>query len=242
MPERTIAAAGFNPTEHAQVQFLGLTFNVDTIIGTVIAASVVLGLGLLVRARITAGVPGGVQLAFETVVRLVRNQVDDRIGIKVAPYVVPIAMCLFVFILTCNWMSVLPLNFGPHALLEPPTADVNLTYAMALLMFCWQHIAGIRAHRGVGKHMLHVAKGHFPPFASMWVTQAFVDPLSLAWRLFGNMFAGGLLISILTLLPSYVFWLPAAAWKLFDLGIGLLQAYLFILLTIEYFREAIEIR
>jgi F-type H+-transporting ATPase subunit a len=242
MPARTVAAASFDPTEHARAHFLGLEFNVDTIIGTVIAASIVLVLGLLVRMRITAGVPNGVQLAFETVVRTVRDQVEDRIGLKVAPYLVPVGMCLFVFILACNWMSVLPLNFGPHALLEPPTADVNLTYAMALLMFCWHHAAGTRAHRGFGKHLLHVVKGHFPPFGALWVNQQIVDVSSLALRLFGNMWAGGIMISLLALLPSYVFWLPSAGWKLFDLAIGFLQAYLFVLLTIEYFKESLEQR
>jgi len=239
---RPVTASTINPTEQAQVHFLGLALNIDTIIGTVIAALVVIGVGLFVRMRITTGVPNGVQLALETLVKLVRNQVDEAIGIDVAPFLVPVAMCLFLFILACNWLSVLPLNVGDHALMEPPTADVNLTYALALLMFCWQHVAGTKRHQGLGKHLAHVAKGHFPPFAPKWIMLQFVDLSSLALRLFGNMWAGGLMISLLALLPGYVFWLPGAAWKLFDLGIGLLQAYIFMLLTITYFKEQMEIR
>jgi len=89
---RPVTASTINPTEQAQVHFLGLALNIDTIIGTVIAALVVIGVGLFVRMRITTGVPNGVQLALETLVKLVRNQVDEAIGIDVAPFLVPVAM------------------------------------------------------------------------------------------------------------------------------------------------------
>jgi F-type H+-transporting ATPase subunit a len=237
-----LAETTIDPTKHHTVEVLGLTINYDTVIGSVFAALVVIGLGLWVRARITSGVPNGTQLGFETVVKMVRTQVDEQIGIKVAPYLVPIAMALFVFILTCNWISVLPLHIGTEPLLEPPTADVNLVYALALLLFIWQHVQGTRTHKGVGKHLGHVVRGHYAPFAPMWIILQFVDLLSLPLRLFGNMFAGGIMVMLLALLPSYVFWLPGAGWKLFDLGIGLLQAYLFMLLTIVYFKEQTEVR
>ena len=237
-----LAETTIDPTKHHTVEIAGLTINYDTVIGSVVAALVVIGLGLWVRARITSGVPKGTQLGFETVVKMVRTQVDEQIGIKVAPYLVPIAMALFVFILTCNWISVLPLHIGTEPLLEPPTADVNLVYALALLLFIWQHVQGTRTHHGVGKHLGHVVRGHYAPFAPMWIILQFVDLLSLPLRLFGNMFAGGIMVMLLALLPSYVFWLPGAGWKLFDLGIGLLQAYLFMLLTIVYFKEQTEVR
>lgn len=237
-----MAAPSINPGEHAQVDFLGLTLNIDTIIATLVASVIVVALGLLVRVTITSGVPKGIQLGFETVVKLVRDQVQEAIGIKVAPFLVPLALSLFLFILACNWLSVLPLHWNGHPILEPPTADVNLVYALALLLFVWWHVAGAVKHRGPGKQLVHVLKGHFPPFAPLWVLEEVVHLVSLPLRLFGNIFAGGIMVSLLALLPAYLFWLPGSAWKLFDLGIGLLQAYLFMLLTITYFKEAMEIR
>lgn len=237
-----LAAVSITPGEHWEGEFLGLTFNIDTIIASVLASVILIALGLLVRAKITAGVPNGFQLGFETIVKLIRDQVEQFVGVKVAPFLVPVAISLFVFILTCNWLSVLPFHWGNHALLEPPTADVNLVFALALLLFFWQHIAGIRTHKGPGKHLVHVVKGHYAPFAPMWIILQFVDLMSLPLRLFGNIFAGGIMVSLLALLPSYVFWLPGAGWKLFDMGIGLLQAYLFTLLTIVYFKEQMEVR
>lgn len=236
------AGATINPTEHTEITVGGLVFNFDTILGTLIASVIVIGLGLFVRAKLTAGVPKGTQLGFETIVKMVRGVVDEQIGIKVAPYLVPIGMALFTFILACNWLSLLPLHYDGHPLLEPPTADVNLVFALALLLFLWQHIKGVQTHKGLGKHLTHVAKGHYAPFAPMWIILQFVDLASLPLRLFGNMFAGGIMVSLLALLPSYIWWIPGSGWKLFDMAIGLLQAYLFVLLTVVYFKEQTEVR
>lgn len=60
-------------------------------------------------------------------------------------------------------------------------------------------------------------------------------PVTLSLRLFGNMLAGTVMLGVIALLDPSVYWLPAAAWKLFDLFIGLLQALIFALLTILYF-------
>jgi F-type H+-transporting ATPase subunit a len=237
------SAAGptIKPGEHHEVEVFGLTFNIDTIIGSVIAAAVVLGLGFLVRAKLTTGVPNGVQLVFESLVRFVRDQIEQFLSVKIAPFLIPIGMSLFTFILACNWISVLPLHAGGQPILEPPTADVNLVYALALLMFVWWHYAGIKHQGGAGTHFLHVAQNRFAPFAPMWIVLVFADLMSLPLRLFGNMFAGGMMVSLLSLVPPYFSWLPLAGWKLFDMGIGLLQAYLFMLLTISYFKESMGI-
>lgn len=232
------------PGTHAHWQLLGLTIDADTVIATLIAAVIVIGLGLFVRAKVTSGTPNAVQLLFETVNKLMRDQIENAIGVKVAPFLVPLSITLFILILVCNWLSVLPMNFGDNGgdVLAPPTADVNLVYALALLLWIWKHVAGTRRHRGVGRHLLHVAKGHYPALAPLWILEEFTNLLSLPLRLFGNIFAGGIMIAVLGLLPAYLLWLPNAAWKLFDLGIGLIQAFIFVLLTIVYFSDAMEIR
>lgn len=242
MIQHVRAAATINPGEHVEWNLFGLTLHGDTIISTLVASVIVLALGLFVRAKISRGVPKGTQLFFETVVKLVRDQVESFIGVRVAPFLVPVAMSLFVFILACNWLTLLPTHVGGHSILPPPTEDVNLVFALALLMFIWWHVAGARRHRGPGKHLVHVVKGHYAPFAPLWILEEFVHLISLPLRLFGNIFAGGIMISLLALLPAYIFWLPGAGWKLFDMAIGLLQAYLFMLLTIAYFKESMEVR
>lgn len=239
MNEQILAAeGGIQIGQHTELTIGPLAFNLETIIGALIAAAAVLGLGFLVRAKLSSGTPNSVQLVFETTVNHVRSQVDSFVGIRVAPYLVPVGMALFVFLVACNWIVVLPV----HSVLEPPTADVNVVYALAALMLVWWHTAGVRAQRGPGRYTMHVVKGHYAPFAPMWIIEEVVHPTSLALRLFGNIFAGGIMISLLALLPSYISWAPTAGWKLFDMAIGLLQAYLFMLLTISYFGQATEDR
>lgn len=236
MSEQVLAAGTITVGEHPQVQVLGLALNIDTIIGTLVASVVVLGLGFFVRAKVTSGVPNGVQLAFEAITNFLRNQVESVVGVRTAPYLVPLGLALFVFILACNWSVLIPL----HEYLPPPTSDVNVAYALALLVFVWWHAAGIRRRRGAGRHLLHIAKGHYAPLAPLWIIEEFfVYPVSLSLRLFGNILAGTIMLSLFALLPAYVLWLPNAGWKLFDMFIGLIQALIFVLLTIVYFAESL---
>jgi len=223
---------------HTKVEFLGFTLHIDTIVGTLLAAAVVVALGFYVRAKITAGVPNRAQLFFEGVTTFLRSQVETSIGMRVAPFLLPLAIGLFVFILACNWIVILPL----HHYIPPPTADVNLVYPMALLVFFWRQIAGARIHGGPGKQLVHIAKGHQPKLAPLWFLEEFTGLLSHALPLFGNILAGGVMLSVFGLFPAFISWIPSAGWKLFDMFIGLLQAFIFAFLTIIYFGQSMEDR
>jgi F-type H+-transporting ATPase subunit a len=240
------AAASIEPPgTHPEANFLGLTINTDTVLTTVIAAVIVIGLGLIVRRAATSGVPRGPQLFFETVFKWAQDQVRDNIGLEVAPYVVPLAFTEFVFILICNWISVLPVQVNGKDLAPPPTADTNLTYAMMIFVIVWVHVAGIRAN-GVGGYLVHIARGpgHARGFTLLllgpinYIIEVVANPIALALRLFGNIFAGTIMVSVIGLLPAYVLWAPNFGWKLFDMAIGLIQAFVFALLTILYFGQA----
>ncbi|HEU5470019.1 MAG TPA: F0F1 ATP synthase subunit A [Actinophytocola sp.] len=238
--ERILAAEGTEVQigHHIEFQALGMTFNLDTILGTLFAAGIVVGLGLFVRAKVTAGVPNGTQLFFESVISFLRNQVETSIGVRTAPFLVPLSVALFVFILACNWIVILPL----HHYLPPPTADVNLVYPMALMVFFWRQVSGSRQHGGAGRQFLHIAKGHQPALAPMWLLEEITSFVSHALRLFGNLFAGGVMLALFGLIPAWIAWAPTTAWKLFDMFIGLIQAFIFAFLTIIYFAQSMEDR
>jgi len=119
-----------------------------------------------------------------------------------------------------------------------PTADVNLTYALSLLVIVSVHVYSIR-QRGGGGYLKHYAQP-FPVMLPLNLIEELAKPVSLALRLFGNIFAGGIMISLIGLLPIYLFWAPNMAWKLFDMFIGILQAVIFTVLTIVYFGTAGE--
>ncbi|MBB5918419.1 F-type H+-transporting ATPase subunit a [Nocardia transvalensis] len=227
---------------HAVAHFLGMEFNVDTIVSTCVAAALVLVLAIILRVKLTSGVPNGVQLFFETVTVGMRNQVENAIGVKIAPFVLPLAVTLFTFILLSNWLSVLPVQYGDGELIAPPASDVNFVYALALFVFVFYQGAGI-ARRGVGTHFKQLLKGHtgWGPMVFINVIEEIAKPVSLSLRLFGNMFAGGVMVSVITLFPFWISWGPNAIWKLFDMFVGFIQAFIFSLLTILYFSQSMAL-
>ncbi|WP_069167941.1 F0F1 ATP synthase subunit A [Nocardia altamirensis] len=225
--------------EHETVRWLGLEFNVDTILSTTVAAAIVLGMAFYLRATVTSGVPNGVQLFFETVTVQLRVQVENAIGMRIAPFVLPLTVTLFTFILLSNWLAVLPLRYGDGELIHPPAADVNFVYALAAFVFVSYQVAGA-VRRGPLTHVKMLLKGHtgWGPMIFVNIVEEIAKPLSLSLRLFGNMFAGGVMLSVITLLPAWISWGPNAIWKFLDLFVGLIQAFIFALLTILYFAQS----
>jgi F-type H+-transporting ATPase subunit a len=226
--------------EHVEREFLGMTFNMDTIWTTLVAGGLVLILGFVARRALTRPgadhVPTKVQLLWETIVGQVNTQVEENLG-RVHPLVVPLAVGLFFFILFANWLELLPTEINDHVhLLPAPTADTNLTYAMAILAMVGVWIYGIREKgaKGYFKHFLEP----FPVLLPLNILEELTKPITLALRLFGNIFAGGIMLALIALIPWYASWAPNVLWKLFDMAIGGIQAFIFALLTVLYFGMA----
>jgi F-type H+-transporting ATPase subunit a len=226
--------------EHVTRSAGGLTFNIDTIISSLFAGVLVILLGFLARRALTKDtddhVPTKLQLVWEAIVGEVNKQVEDNLG-RVHPYAAPLAISLFFFILFCNWLEILPteLNHDTH-LLPAPTADTNLTYALALVTIISVWVYGIRS-KGLKGYLRHF----FEPFPVMFplnVLEELIKPVTLALRLFGNIFAGGIMLALITLMPVYILWAPNLLWKGFDMAIGVIQAFIFALLTVLYFAMA----
>lgn len=91
--------------------------------------------------------------------------------------------------------------------------------------------------------MKQLLKGHtgWGPMVLINVVEEIAKPLSLSLRLFGNMFAGGVMVSVITLFPFWISWGPNAIWKIFDLFVGAIQAFIFALLTILYFSQSMSL-
>jgi F-type H+-transporting ATPase subunit a len=222
-------------------------FDVDTVYTTVFAAVVVIGLGLYVRARATAGVPSKPQVFWEFVLGAVGDQVESSLGPKYRR-VVPLGVTIFVLVLAADWVEVLPGLYRNTDYAPSPSADVNLCYAIGILVFVLTNIAGIRA-RGIGGYLKHFVR---PPvgMVPLHILEELVKPLTLALRLFGNIFAGGIMIALLLSFPIKLGGLGVAygvvsvaltvVWKLFDMFIGVIQAFIFALLTILYYQFATE--
>ncbi|HET7194820.1 MAG TPA: F0F1 ATP synthase subunit A [Nocardioides sp.] len=233
--------SGIEIGEHVQREFLGMTFNMDTIWTTLIAGTIVLILGFWARSALTKDsddhVPSKIQILWEAIVGEVNRQVLDNLG-RVHPFVVPLAVALFFFILIANWLELIPsqLNETSGHLLPAPTADTNLTYALAAVTIVSVWIYGIRTKgaKGYFKHFLEP----YPALLPLNILEELTKPITLALRLFGNIFAGGIMLALIGLIPAFAMWAPNLLWKLFDMFIGGIQAFIFALLTVLYFGMA----
>ena len=111
--ERILAEGAIEVGHHTTATWLGLTVNTDTTYATALAGGIVIALAFFLKAKITStGVPSGVQLFWEAITTQMRGQIESAIGMKIAPFVLPLAVTLFIFILVANWISVLPVQYG----------------------------------------------------------------------------------------------------------------------------------
>ena len=241
-----LLAADINVGTHVQRDGLDL----DTIWSTVAAMVIVIGMGLYLRSRATSGVPGKLQLTWEMGIQAVRQQVEGSIGERGAA-IVPLAVALFVFILVADWFSVLGIG-SEIEWVGTPTSDINVTLALALVVIIPVHIASVRA-RGIAGYVRHYVgqpfpKALFPVNIFINLVEEVAKPLTLALRLFGNLLSGGLMLALIAALGVWtVSHVPIGdvatiilnpVWKVFDLLIGAIQAFIFALLTILYFDTA----
>jgi F-type H+-transporting ATPase subunit a len=232
-------AVGIHPEWH----IFHLTIDYDIVTSTLLAAGIFLFLGFWMVKKATPGVPGKLQLIWEMItVDLVGDLAESAIGPQGKKFV-PVGVTLFMFILICNWLDFIPTALHPGvsgAILPAPTGDVNLPLAMVAYVIIWVHIESFRA-RGFKGYFKHYTK----PFLGLTpinLIEEVTKPITMTFRLFGNIFSGGLFVVVLlALLPVYVTWPFEIVWKFFDTGLlGTIQAFIFMLLTILYFGFAMS--
>jgi F-type H+-transporting ATPase subunit a len=239
-PQIALPAATITVGDHPHFHWLGLTFNIDTMYTTAIAAVLTVGFLYYVARKATSGVPGRLQIITELVITQTRNYVEEAVGHDVPPWLVPFGVSLFFFILFCNWLAWIPSGHNPERL-GPPTADVNLVYALSLTVVILYTYLGIKRKRARYVTDWFTVKPAIR--RPILILEQVVNPLALSLRLFGNIFAGGIMLSVIALLP--VAWFPLYgigdfAWRLFDSGlIAPIQAFIFSFLTILYFGFAV---
>jgi F-type H+-transporting ATPase subunit a len=246
-----LLATNISVGTHITTRVAGLTLDLDTLWATGIALLVVIGLGFLLRHQATSGVPGKFQLVWEVGVNAVTKQIEGSIGPR-GLAIVPLAMALFIFILVANFLEIFGVG-SKYELIGPPTANVNLPAAMAIIVILLVHGASIKT-RGIGGYVRHYLLQPFPKMLMPFnlfinMVEEIAKPITLALRLFGNLFSGALMLSLIAALGAWKFgsvpigdvatFIFAIVWKLFDVFlIGPIQAFIFTLLTILYFDTA----
>jgi F-type H+-transporting ATPase subunit a len=234
------------------------TFNYDSVISSFIAVGVTIAIAFWVRSQLRQGEPGKVQAIFEWGYDQLRALIKSNVS-EDALFIIPLALTLFLYILIANWIEILPLAVFP--VLHGANADLNQTLAMALVVIGVVQWYSVRV-QGWRGYLRRFTKPFELPiwgravYTPLNILEELVKPVTLSLRLFGNIFAGGVMIGLIagfgtlalplvgTVGGTIIGSILLSIWKAFDvIFIGFIQAFIFMLLTVIYFgmaREGLE--
>ena len=237
---------------HEEVKEMGFwSINLDSM-------AIAIGLGLLfvllfrmAAKRATTGVPGGLQNFVEWVIEFIDGSVRGSFSHK-NPMVAPLALTVFMWIFLMNFMDLLPIDWLPYAatlsgvpyLKIVPSTDPNVTFGMSLSIFALVLYYSVKM-KGPGGFFAELAFQPFPKFLFpvnllLEGVGLIAKPISLALRLFGNMYAGEMIFILIALMFGGNILLSVFggalqwAWAVFHILIITLQAFIFMTLTIVY--------
>lgn len=205
-----------------------------------------------VGKTVTTGVPSGLQNAVEMVFEFIENLVRGAFHGR-NPFIAPLALTLFVWILLMNTLKIIPVDFFPVLFAKlgvdymkiVPTTDINVTLGMALGVFCLilYYSFKVKGVGGFAKELSLTPFNHWAliPFNLLLeIVSLLVKPFSLAMRLFGNMFAGEVIFILISLLPFWAIWVLDVPWAIFHILVVTLQAFIFTTLSVVYLNSAHE--
>lgn len=236
--------------EAADMGFMAI--HVDTLGWSIAMGILFLGLFRYVASRVTEGTPSGLQNLVEMTFEFVQGIVRDVFHGK-NPLIAPLALTIFVWILLMNTLKLIPVDYIPsiaHAMglgyfKIVPTADPNGTFGISIGVFLLILFYSFKV-KGVGGFSKELA---FNPF-NHWSMVPFnllleilaliIKPISLALRLFGNMYAGEVVFILIALLPLWIQWTLNVPWAIFHILVIPLQAFIFTVLTVVYLSAAHE--
>ncbi|PFG10615.1 MULTISPECIES: F0F1 ATP synthase subunit A [unclassified Marinobacter] len=229
-----------------------IAVHVDTMGWSIAMGVLFLGLFRFVASRATTGVPGGLQNLVEATVEFIEGLVRDGFHAR-NPIIAPLAMTIFVWILLMNALKLIPVDYIPMLAqfmgLEyfkiVPTTDPNATFGISigvfiLIIFYSLKVKGIT---GFAKELGMTPFNHWaliPVNLVLEILVLIVKPISLALRLFGNMYAGDIVFILIALLPFWAQWTLSVPWAIFHILVVPLQAFIFTMLTIVYLASAHE--
>ncbi|MFZ1537816.1 MAG: F0F1 ATP synthase subunit A [Chromatiaceae bacterium] len=225
--------------------------NLDTVFFSILLGVLFLWFFKKVADNVTSGVPGPMQNFAEWLIDFVEENVRGSFS-GTNSLIAPLALTIFVWVLLMNLMDLLPVDLVPwlaghigiHFLKAVPTTDPNATFGMSIMVFILIIYYSIKI-KGIGGFIGELAlqpfgKWGIPANLVLEGITLFSKPISLALRLFGNLYAGEMIFILIALMYGHNLVLTISggalqlAWAIFHIIIILLQAYIFMVLTIVY--------
>ncbi|MGM0451704.1 MAG: F0F1 ATP synthase subunit A [Thermodesulfobacteriota bacterium] len=200
-----------------------MTFNLDVVLMTWIVIIGLLVFGYL-ATRNRKLIPGPLQSIGEMFVFQFYSLTEDALGEDMARTYGPLIIALFMFLLFCDWIGMIP-----H--MHEPTNDLNTPLSLGIMGFVIAHYAGIK-HKGIKEY----TKDYFKPIffmAPLNIIGELAKVVSISFRLFGNIMGGSIIILVVSYL-TFSLVLPPFLNLFFVIFIGAIQAFVFTMLTLVY--------
>ncbi|NLM21226.1 MAG: F0F1 ATP synthase subunit A [Peptococcaceae bacterium] len=231
-----------------------ITLNGKTLIMTWIVMAFLIIMSIIASRRLTSGTPGKLQNFLEWIVDFVKSLISDNMDYKKGAPLLSYLLTLIVFIFFSNILGLIPNVFAPlfhwiefaqlneilgDVLIASPTADINTTLALATLTVILVLVSGIR-YKGI--HYFHHFIEPIPVFLPIHLIDFGAKLMTLAFRLFGNIYAGEVLIAAMLMIPGFLVagtLIPMPVWLGFSVFIGAIQSFVFTVLTIAYISQAV---
>jgi F-type H+-transporting ATPase subunit a len=230
--------------ENPTAEFLGLTFNLANVLMITVASAIVFLLAV-VSTRRMAMKPTGIQNFMEWIMDFVKNIIKSNMDWKTGGRFHILGITLIMYIFVSNMLG-LPFSVViDHELWwKSPTADPTIALTMAVLVVGLSHYYGVRM-KGFGEY----GKDFFKP---MWflfplkVIEEFANTLTLGLRLYGNIYAGEILLTLLagslatSVGGTLAAVLPMLAWQGFSIFVGAIQSFIFVMLSMVYISHKVS--
>ncbi len=227
------------------------TLHLDTLFFSAVLGAAFILFFRTVALKVTTGVPGLAQNFAEMMIEFVDQQVKDTFHGQ-SKLIAPLGLTIFCWVFLWNMMDLLPVDLlslisslmGIEYLRVVPSTDLNATFALSISVFILIIFYSIKI-KGVFGFAKELTCTPFGPWMMPFnlllkVVEEIAKPISLALRLFGNLYAGELIFILIALLPAFLQPLLSFPWAIFHILIIVLQAFIFMVLTIVYLSMAHE--
>jgi F-type H+-transporting ATPase subunit a len=225
-------------------EFLGLNFNLSNVMMITIASLIVFIIAVISTRRV-AMKPTGMQNFMEWVMDFVKGIINSNMDWKDGGRFHILGITIIMYIFVANMLG-LPFSISYDGVLwwKSPTADPAVTLALAAMVMGLSHYYGVKL-KGVSAY----GKEFFKPFWFMFpikIIEEFANTLTLGLRLYGNIYAGEILLGLLAGSLATGFWgtaaaiVPTLAWQGFSVFIGAIQSFIFVMLTMVYLSHKVS--
>jgi F-type H+-transporting ATPase subunit a len=227
--------------------FMHLTFNMSTVLMLLISAVIVFVIAVL-STRKLALKPTGMQNFMEWIMDFVKGIIKSNMDWKTGGRFHVLGITLIMFIAVSNLIG-LPLggmSFNGELWWKSPTADPTVTMSLAAMVLVLTHFYGVKMRKMSG-----YTKTFFQPMSFMFplkLVEEFANTLTLGLRLYGNIYAGEILLTLISGIVFQTAWIsfglvaiiPGLAWVGFSIFIGFIQAFIFVMLTMVYMSHKVS--